>query len=203
MIFHVTYHHGNILKITFSTPDFLWVNSFSCYCNKHWPHFYLLNTALYNHIYTSIFVHMENIFSPKTILKPNTSLFESLPLFSSEIFCFVLFICSLILLSGTCTFRKLRPSVCIFNLTSASGEISVIISLQVNNFFHFLGNLNNYHLPGKYPFPYPRNLFPLLGNLNCYQVNTIFNFQGTRFHFLGNLNYYLLQGKYHVPLPGN
>ena len=48
--------------------------------------FYLLNTALYNHIYSSIFVHMEDIFSPKTILKPNTSLFESLPLFSSEIF---------------------------------------------------------------------------------------------------------------------
>ena len=48
--------------------------------------FYLLNTALYNHIYSSIFVHMEDIFSSKTILKPNTSLFESLPLFSSEIF---------------------------------------------------------------------------------------------------------------------
>ena len=53
--------------------------------------FYLLNTALYNHIYSSIFVHMEDIFSPKTILKPNTSLFESLPLFSSEIFILLLF----------------------------------------------------------------------------------------------------------------
>ena len=70
--------------------------------------FYLLNTALYNHIYSSIFVHMEDIFSPKTILKPNTSLFESLPLFSSEIFILFyfyflffylfFFICSLILL---------------------------------------------------------------------------------------------------------
>ena len=91
--------------------------------------FYLLNTALYNHIYSSIFVHMEDIFSPKTILKPNTSLFESLPLLSSEIFIlFLFFICSLIFaLRDFCIFRKSRPSVCIFNLTSASGEISVII----------------------------------------------------------------------------
>ena len=93
---------------------------------------------------------MEDIFSPKAILKPNTSLLESLPLFSS------------------------------------SWEISTIN-----------------HLPGKYPFPLPRNWFPLLGNLNCYQVNTIFHFRGIRFHFLGNLNYYLLPGKYHVQLPGN
>ena len=64
--------------------------------------FYLLNTALYNHVYSSIFVHMEDIFSPKTLLKPNTSLFESLPLFSSEIFIyFYFFVCSFILLSGT------------------------------------------------------------------------------------------------------
>ena len=142
---------------------------------------------------------MEDIFSPKTILKPNTSLFESLPLFSSEIFFFIIDFA----LMYFCTFRKLRPLICIFNLTSASGEISVIICKQVNNFFHFLGNLNYYHLPGKYHFPLPRNLFPLLGSLNCYQVNTIFHFRGTRFHFLGNLNYYLLPGKYHVPLPGN
>ena len=87
--------------------------------------FYLLNTALYNHIYSSIFVHMEDIFSPKTILKPNTSLFESLPLFSSAIFFFYLFID--FALRDFCIFRKSRPSVCIFNLTSASGEISVII----------------------------------------------------------------------------
>ena len=60
--------------------------------------FYLLNTTLYNHIYSSIFVHMEDIFSPNTILKPNTSLFESLPLFSSEIFILFFLICSLILL---------------------------------------------------------------------------------------------------------
>ena len=86
--------------------------------------FYLLNTALYSHIYSSIFVGMEDIFSPKTILKPNTSLFESLPLFSSDIF-FYLFID--FALRDFCTFRKLRPSVCIFNLTSAPGEISVII----------------------------------------------------------------------------
>ena len=53
--------------------------------------FYLLNTALYNHIYSSILVHMEDIFSPKTILKPNTSLFESLPLFSSEILLYFIY----------------------------------------------------------------------------------------------------------------
>ena len=95
MIFHVTYHHGDILKITFSTPDFFFFFFF-----YEWIHFlvivinidlifYLLKTALYNHIYSSIFVHMEDIFSPKTILKPNTSLYESLPLFSSEIFFFM------------------------------------------------------------------------------------------------------------------
>ena len=67
---------------------------------------------------------MEDIFSPKTILKPNISLFESLPLFSSEV-SFYLFID--FALKDFCTFRKLRPSVCIFNLTSTSGEISVII----------------------------------------------------------------------------
>ena len=93
--------------------------------------FYLLNTALYNHIYSSIFVHMEDIFSSKTILKPNTSLFESLPLFSSEIFIlFFIFFFYLFIdfaLRDFCIFRKSRPSVCIFNLTSASGEISVII----------------------------------------------------------------------------
>ena len=126
-------------------------------------------------------------------------------------------------LGDFCTFKKLSPSVCIFNLTSTSGKISVIICLQVNNFFPFLGNLNYYHLPGKYPFPLPGSLFPLLGNLNCYllpgkypfltsgklvstsgeisiitfyQVNTIFHFRGTHFHFRGNLNYYLLPGKY-------
>ena len=148
---------------------------------------------------------MEDIFSPKTILKPNTSLFESLPIFSSELFFFFFFFFLFIdfALRDFCTFRKLRPSVCIFNQTSASGEIPVIICQQVNNFFLFLGNLNYCHLPGNYPFPLPRNLFPLLGNLNCYKVNTIFHFRGTRFHFLGNLNYYLLPGKYHVPLPGN
>ena len=70
--------------------------------------FYLLNTALYNHIYSSIFVHMEDIFSPKTILKPNTSLFESLPLFSSKIFCFV-FLFIDFAQRDFCTFRKLRP----------------------------------------------------------------------------------------------
>ena len=88
--------------------------------------FYLLNTALYNHIYSSIFVHMEDIFSPKTILKPNTSLFEILPLFSFEIFILFYFFIDFAL-RDFCIFRKSRPSVCIFNLTSASGEISVII----------------------------------------------------------------------------
>ena len=116
MIFHVTYHHGDILKITFSMIRFLFTavsltgdraqgddskhdSHYTPDFSYEWIHFlvivinidlifYLLNTALYNHIYSSIFVHMEDIFSPKTILKPNTSLFESLPLFSSEIFFF-------------------------------------------------------------------------------------------------------------------
>ena len=75
-----------------------------------------------------------------------------------------------------CTFKKLSPSVCIFNLTSTSGKISVIICLQVNNFFPFLGNLNYYRLPGKYLFPLPGSLFPLLGNLNCYLLPGIIPF---------------------------
>ena len=140
-------------------------------------------------------------------------------------------ICSLIFaLRDFCTFKKLSPSVCTFNWTFTSGKISVIICLQENNFFLFLGNLNYFHLPAKYLFPLPRSLFPLLGNLNCYllpgiipfstsgelistsweisiitfyQVNTIFHFRGTHFHFRGNLNYYLLPGKYNFPLPGN
>ena len=75
-----------------------------------------------------------------------------------------------------CTFKKLSPSVCIFNLTSTSGKISFIICLQINNFFPFLGNLNYYHLPGKYLFPLPGSLFPLLGNLNCYLLPGIIPF---------------------------
>ena len=116
-------------------------------------------------------------------------------------------------LGDFCTFKKLSPSVCIFNLTSTSGKISVIICLQVNNFFPFLGNLNYYHLPGKYLFPLLGSLFPLLGNLNCYllpgiipfstsgelistsreisiitfyQVNTLFPLQGNSFPLPGN-----------------
>ena len=115
-------------------------------------------------------------------------------------------------LGDFCTFKKLSPSICIFNLTSTSGKISVIICLQVNNFFPFLGNLNYYHLPGKYLFPLPGSLFPLLGNLNCYllpgiipfstsgelistsgeisiitfyQVNTLFPLQGNSFPLTG------------------
>ena len=75
-----------------------------------------------------------------------------------------------------CTFKKLSPSVCIFNLTSTSGKISVIICLQVNNIFHFPGNLNYYHLPVQYLFPLPENLIPLLGNLNCYLLPGILPF---------------------------
>ena len=106
------------------TPDFSyeWIHFLVIVINIDLI-FYLLNTALYNHIYSSIFVHMKDIFSPKTILKPNTSLFESLPLFSSVIF----FLFIDFALRDFCTFRKLRPSICMFNLTSASGEISVII----------------------------------------------------------------------------
>ena len=111
-----------------------------------------------------------------------------------------------------CTFKTLSPFVCIFNLTSTSGKISVIICLQVNNFFPFLGNLNYYHLPGKYLFPLPGSLFALLRNLNCYplrgikpfstsgelisisgeisiitfyQVNTLFSLQGNSFRLPG------------------
>ena len=79
-----------------------------------------------------------------------------------------------------CAFKKLIPSVCIFNLTSTSGKISVIICLQVNIFFPFLGNLNYYNLPGKYIFPLPGSLFPLLGNLNCYLLPGIVSFSTSR-----------------------
>ena len=83
-------------------------------------------------------------------------------------------------LGDFCTFKKLGPSVCIFNLTFTSGKISVIICLQVNNFFPFLGNLTYYHLPGKYLFPLPGSLFPLLGNLNCYLLPGIIPFSTSR-----------------------
>ena len=109
-------------------------------------------------------------------------------------------------LGDFCTFKKLSPSVCIFNLTSTSGKISVIICLQVNNFFPFLGNLNYYHLPGKYLFPLLGSLFFTPGKsqlLPSTRHYTIFHFRGTHFHFQGNLNYYLLPGKYNFPLPGN
>ena len=79
-------------------------------------------------------------------------------------------------LGDFCIFKKLSPSVCIFNLTSTSGKISVIICLQINNFFSFQGNLNYYHLPGKYLFPLLGSLFPLLGNLNCYLLPSIIPF---------------------------
>ena len=129
-----------------------------------------------------------------------------------------------------CTFKKLSPSVCIFNLTSTSGKISVNICLQVNNVFPFLGNLNYYHLPGKYifhfggvcfhaweisivtfyqalyHFPLPGNSFPLPGKsqlLPSTRLIPFSHFRETRFHFWGNLNYYLLPGKYNFPLLGN
>ena len=82
-------------------------------------------------------------------------------------------------LGDFCTLKKLSPSVCIFKLTSTSGKISVIICLRVNNLFPFLGNLNYYHLPGKYLFPLPGSLFPLLGNLNCYLLPGIIPFSTT------------------------
>ena len=115
-------------------------------------------------------------------------------------------------LGDFCTFKILSPSVCIFNLTSTSGKISVIICLWVNNFFPFLGNLNYYHLPSKYLFPLPGSLCPILGNPNCYllpgiipfstsgelistsgeisiitfyQVNTLFPLQGNSFPLPG------------------
>ena len=85
-------------------------------------------------------------------------------------------------LGDFCTFKKLSPSVCIFNLTSTSGKISIIICLRVNNFFPFLGNLNYYHLPGKYLSPLLGSLFPLLGNLDCYLLPGIIPFSTSREH---------------------
>ena len=108
-------------------------------------------------------------------------------------------------LGDFCTFKKLSHSVCIFNLTSTSGKISVIICLQVNNFFPFLGNLNYYHLPGKYLFPLPGEFVSTPGKsqlLPSTRHYTIFHFGGTHFHFRGNLNYYLLPGKYPFPTSG-
>ena len=141
--------------------------------------FYLLNTALYNHIYSPVFFFIWRTFflSKQTKIQ----ILRCLKVYSYFHLRFFWLLFIDVALSDFCTFEKLSPSVCIFNLTSASGKISVIICLQVNNFFHFLGNLNYYHLPGKYLFPLPGVLFPLLGNLNCY----------------------LLPGKYHFPLPGN
>ena len=85
-------------------------------------------------------------------------------------------------LGDFCTFKKLSPSVCVFNLTFTSGKISVIICWQVNNFFPFLGNLNYYHLPGKYLFPLLGSLFPLLGNINCYLLPGIIPFSTSGEH---------------------
>ena len=148
---------------------------------------------------------MEDIFSFKIILKPNTSLFESLLLFSSEIFFWHVFID--FALRDFCTFKKLSPSVCIFNLTSTTGKISVIICLQVNNFFHFLGNLNYYHLPDKYIFSTSGKFVSTPGKslpgipfstswelistsweisiITFYQVNTLFPLQGNSFPLPG------------------
>ena len=169
---------------------------------------------------------MEDIFTFKTILK--TQILCCLKVYSY----FHVRLRHLLIdfaLRDFCTFKKLSPSVCIFNLTSTSGKISVIICLQVNNFFPFLGNLNYYHLPSKYLFPLLGSLFPLLGNLNCYLLPALYHFpllgnsfpllgksgllpstryisfshfRETRFHFRGNLNYYRLPGKYNFPLPG-
>ena len=111
-----------------------------------------------------------------------------------------------------CTFKKISPTVCIFNLTSTSGKISVIICLQVNNFFPFLGNLNYYHLPGKYLFPLLGSLFLLLGNLNCYLLPGIipFSTSGELISTSGEISIitfyqvntlFPLQGN-SVPLPG-
>ena len=147
---------------------------------------------------------MEDIFSYKTILKTQYFVVYFHVRLRHLLIDFAL--------GDFCTFKKLSPSVCIFNLTSTSGKISVIICLRVNNFFPFLGNLNYYHLPGKYLFPLPGSLFPLLGSLNCYllpgiipfstsgelistsgeisiitfyQVNTLFPLQGNSFPLPG------------------
>ena len=108
-------------------------------------------------------------------------------------------------LGDFCTFKKLSPSVCIFNLTSTSEKISVIICLQVNNFFPFLGNFNHYHLPGKYLWSTSWEFVSTPGKsqlLPSTRHYTIFHFRGTRFHFRGNLNYYPLPGKYPFPTSG-
>ena len=84
-------------------------------------------------------------------------------------------------------------------------KISVIICLQVNNFFHFLGNLNYYHLPGKYSFFLFREICFHSWEISIvtfYQALYHFHFRGTHFNFLGNLNYYLLPGKYPFPTSG-
>ena len=107
--------------------------------------------------------------------------------------------------------RYFSPSVCIFNLTSTSGKISVIICLQVSNFFPFLENLNYYHLPGKYLFHFqgvcfhsweisivtfyqalyrfpPGELIFTSGEISIitfYQINTLFPLQGNSFPLLG------------------
>ena len=226
----------------FCSSFFLWVTSFSCYCNKHWP--YILSSK-YCSIQPYLLSHLCSYgghFLFQNHTKNQILRCLKVYLYFHLSFFFHLFID--FALRDFCTFKELRPSVCIFNLTSASGKISVIICWQVNNLstpweisiitiyqmntfihfreicfhsweilivtfyqvntifhfrgtsFQFLGNLNYYLLPGKYPFPLLEELVSTSWEssiITFYQVNTIFHFRGTRFHFLRNLNYYLYQ----------
>ena len=107
-------------------------------------------------------------------------------------------------LGDFCTFKKISPSVCIFNLTSTSGKISVIVCLQVNNFspsweisIITIYQVNTFSTSGEFvSTPGKSKLLPSTRHY------TIFHFWGTHFYFRGNLNYYLLPGKYPFPTSG-
>ena len=127
------------------------MTSFSCYCNKHWPH---ILSSKYCSIQPYLLPHLcsygGHIFFQNHTKKTIIYCLKVYSYFHVRLqHLFIDFA-----LSDFCTFRKLNPSVCIFNLTSTSGKISVIICLQVNNFFIFLGNLKYYHLPGNSLFPF-------------------------------------------------
>ena len=153
------------------------MTSFSCYCNKH-----------LTHILSSKYCSIQPYLLPRLCLYGGHFFFQNhtknpilrcLKVYSY----FHVRLPHLLIdfaLADFRTFKKLSPSVCIFNLTSTSGKISVIICLQVNNFFPFLGNLNYYNLPGKY----------------------IFHFRGVCFHSweISIVTFY--QAFYHFPLPG-
>ena len=115
---------------------------------------YLLNTALYNHIFSSIFVHMEVIFLFQNHNKHQ--MLRCLKLYPYFHLRFFFCICSSILLMQI----LIRGLLHLYKIKT--------FSLHFHPDFKFRGNLIYYLLTGKLLFPLPGNLFPLSGNLNYY-----------------------------------